>query len=99
MPGVYVTTPQNAPRRLPRRQGLAPPRGWRGCLACSVVDRGSVMTLAGLRHLEELLLRDGVERDHHELPVAHVDLVRRAGLDHDPGRIGSDRWRPVNLRT
>jgi len=49
------------------------------------------MTLAGLRHLEEFLLRNGVERDHHELPVADVYLMRCVGLDHNPGLISSDR--------
>jgi hypothetical protein len=49
------------------------------------------MSLAGLRHLEEFLLRNGVERDHHELPVADVDLMRCVGLDHNPGLISSDR--------
>lgn len=51
----------------------------------------SVMTLAGLRHLEEFFLRNGVERDHHELPLADVYLMRCVGLDHHPGLISSDR--------
>ena len=49
------------------------------------------MTLAGLRQLEEFLLRNGVERDHHELPLADVDLMRCVGLDHNPALISADR--------
>ncbi len=49
------------------------------------------MTLAGLRHLEEFLLRNGVERDHHELPVADIDLMCCVGLDHNPALISADQ--------
>ena len=49
------------------------------------------MTLAGLRHLEEFLVGNGVERDHYELVVADVDLMRCVGLDHNPALISSDR--------
>jgi hypothetical protein len=49
------------------------------------------MTLAGLGHLEEFLLRNGLEREHHELPVADLDLMRCVGLDHNPALISPDQ--------
>ena len=49
------------------------------------------MTLAGLRHLEEFFLRNGVERDHHKLPVLDVYLMGCIGLDRNPALISADQ--------